>query len=224
MSTNLQLRFNLIWIIIPIAVIAILVFKPFSCGSQRSNFSLSKYTALLEGLDYTPADITDEPILPDTTIPPELVTATTTGSGYWVPESDYASGDSLDVDVSVVVLEDESAWVKVTIDSTEVKWHKLEHYDRPQKPIVRNWTAFVEYTNIGNNHTRFGIGVGYRIWRPFEINVSPAVSVSTNLDWIAGEFRLSRNIWSGVAIGGGCGYRIGADDGLHLSIGLSLEL
>ena len=204
-------------ILIIIAIIAALILSPFNCRSGASHSSLHSAIKWLVSNQYQQADHVTEP-KPDN-LPPavkESATAATYGEGYWIPESEYEPGDSVEVELSVVVLEDESAWVKVVIDSVEVKWVKLHHY---RTEVERKWTLHAGVSGAGT-----GLGIGYRIWKPLDINVSPGVSVSTSLDWIAPELVISRNVWSGVSVGAGVGYRFGVDDGLHLSGLVSIEL
>ena len=220
MSVRWQFKVSFLWVFLTVAISAILILKPFSCNSRPNQIDPSLYTPILDSLSYVQADPIDSPILPDSSIPDEIITTTITGSGYWLPDEPVAAGDSVSVDVSVIVLEDESAWVKVSIDGKPAVFHKISHYHKRVRLPERDWTIFVEAANCGQSP--IGVGGAYRIWKPLGINVSPAVAVSVNADWIAGEIRLSRNVWSGVALGIGCGYRTGG--GLHISGGLSLEL
>ena len=214
-----QWKINVTTLLLIAGIAFILIVSPFNCHSGASHSSLHSAIKWLVSNQYQQADPVTEP-KPDN-IPPDIkpvIISTVSGSGVWIPEIEYEPGDSVEVELSVVELIDESAWIKVTIDSVEVKWQKLEHY---HTEVQRKWTLYAE---VANCESRYGVGIGYRIWKPLEINVSPAVSVSTSLDWIAPELVISRNVWSGVSIGAGCGYRFGADDGLHLSAGLGVEL
>ena len=220
----MAIRFNIsVTTILLVAVVIFLVISPQTlCNAPRIKDRLSVVEAMqwLKTRMYQQAEAVTEP-KPEY-LPPavkETAVSTTHGEGVWIPPTNIEQGDSVEVEISVVELVNETAWVKVVIDGDEVKWHKLEHYHVPLPE--RKWTLFAEATNA---ESTIGIGIGYRIWKPLDINVSPAVSVSTSLDWIAGEVRLSRNIFSGVAFGGGVGYRFGAEDGLHLSAGVSIEL
>ena len=202
------------------------------CNSPRIASHSSLYSAIdwLKTHSYTAAEPTTDP-KPDN-LPPavkENATATVSGQSYWIPESEYAPGDTLEVELSVVELVDETAWVKVTIDSVEVKWVKLEHY---RTEVQRKWTLYAEIANVsqdGNDCSQYGIGVGYKLFNVLGSDIVPSASVSTSLDWIAGEVRLSRNIWSGVSVGGGVGGRlIMVEDELtgelHLSASIGIEL
>jgi len=108
-----------------------------------------------------------------------------------------------------------------------VEWVELSRYSRE---VERRWTAFVELANVaqsGDNRSlsgKLGVGVGYRLFSVADIDITPSTVVSTSLDWVAPELRLSRRVWSGVSVGAGVGYRVGLDEGLHLGISIGIEL
>jgi len=209
-------------ILLLIAIIAALILSPFNCRSKAPFPGWSKLHTELENLGYKPATHSTDP--KPVELPPavkESAAATTSGQGYWIPESEYVPGDSVEVELSVVVLSDETAWVKVVIDSVEVKFTKLEHYCTE---VQRKWTLYAEVSGAGT-----GLGIGYRIWKPLDINVSPGVSVSTSLDWIAGGICLSKNLFSGVSLGGSGGGRVIIRDDVlilepHIAGLISIEL
>ena len=216
-----QWKVNVTTILLIVAILLFIVFGDSFCNRPRIESNLNLYNAIqwLKTHAYQPAERVTEP-KPDNLSPPvrEGSTSTTSGQGYWIPESEYEPGDSVGVELSVVVLEDESAWVKVTIDSVEVKWHRLEHY---QRDIQRRWRLHLEITN---NNGDIGAGVGYKLFTVLGSDIVPSASVSTSLDWIAPEIIVSRNLFSGVSAGVGCGFRFGEGDGLHLSGLVSIEL
>lgn len=221
MSVKWEIKVSLLWIICAVAVTAILLFKPFSCDSERSHFDWSQTHTQLDSLNYTQADPVYDPILPDTVpIPDEIVTSTTSGSGSWIPTQTYTPADTVAVELSEITLIDGSHWIKLLIGGSEVIWREIQHYQAPAPE--RNWQAHVEVCNCDSS--RIGAGVGYNLLTVASVDVVPTVSVAVNADWIAPEIRLSHTVWSGVAVGAGAGYRFGADEGLHLSAGLSIEL
>lgn len=226
----IKFNINVSVLLVVCVVTSIFVLRPFSCPQKPSLPDYSLAHTELENIGYKPATNVPDPKPDD--LPPavkEGSTSTVSGQGYWTPETNYQLGDTLDVELSVVELADGTAWVKVTIDSVEVKWQRLEHYRAPLPE--RKWTLFAEAVN---SESRVGVGIGYRIFTVAEVNVSPALSISPRLDWIAGEVRVTKNIFSGVAIGGGVGWRLSTDvlttgdrlstNGLHLSAGISIEL
>lgn len=226
MNVNWKVNISVTTILFSATVVLLLVFvvSPFNCDSKPSHPDWVKLHTELESLGYKPATHSPDP--KPIELPPAIKQNTSSalsGSGYWVPDTTYTPDDSVAVEVSAITLIDNSRWVKVTIDGQEVKWHRLDYYHRDTSS---KWTLFAE---VANADSPIGIGAGYRIWKPLDINVSPALSVSTSLDWVAGEIRLSRNVWSGVAFGGGAGGRLVMveDDltvELHLSAGISIEL
>ena len=215
MAVDWKISISVFWIIV--AAFIIFIFKPFYCASKPSATEWTKLHTVMTELGYKPAKHSANP-KPDT-LPPEIqqaATSTVSSSGYWIPDSTITVNDTLEVELSTVMLEEE-AYTAILINDKNVIITKSEYY---YEYVQRRWTL---HTEIANAPNPVGMGIGYRIWQPWGVNVSPAVTVSTRADWIAGELRLSRNIWSGVAGGVGVGYRLG-DEGLHLSAGVSLEL
>ena len=206
-------------ILLIIGVVIIFIVRPFSCHPKPSHFDWTSIHTWLESHQYTQADPVSDPILPDSVpIPDEAVITTVTGSGTWIPTETYTPEDTLEVELTEVTLGDGSHWVKLTIDSVEVKWQRLQHYKIP--PPARRWTGFVEFTNCESSH--YGVGIGYKLFDVLSVDVSPAVSVSTRLDWIAGEVQLTRTIWSGISGGFGVGCRSNGE--LHISGLINIEL
>jgi len=216
---SVQWKISVTTILIIIGIAFVLIVSPFNCRSKAPFPGWSKLHTELENLGYKPATHSTDP--KPVELPPavkESATATTYGQGYWIPETSVTPLDTVPVVLTEVTLADNTHWVKLTINGDEVKWEKLEYY---HTEVERKWTLFAEVTNC---ESPYGVGIGYRIWKPLDVNVSPGVSVSTSLDWIAPELVISRNIWSGISVGAGCGYRFGVDDGLHLSGLVSIEL
>jgi len=206
-------------ILVLIAIISFLIFAKPDCGSHQSRDWTAMH-AWLKSHSYTQAETVTKP-KPEQ-LPPEIkrgTTATVSGDGYWIPEYEYTPEDTLPVELTTVALEDGTAWARVTISGKPAVWQRLEYY---HKTIERRWTGFFEVVNCPESIT--GIGAGYRVWEPLDINVVPSISVSTHFDWIAPEIRLTRNVWSGVSVGAGGGYRFGLDSGLHLSASVGIEL
>lgn len=221
MNVQYEIKISLLFVICLVGVGLILIFKPFSRDLTPSNINWTQIHTQLDSLSYTQADPVQYPILPDSVpTPPELVTSTTSGSGTWIAPEPIDEGDTLEVELSQIVLEDGSAWSQVTIDGEPVLWEELTYYQAPAPE--RRVQAHAEVCNCDS--ARLGVGMGYRLFTVAEVDVVPALSISIRADWIAPEVRLSHTVWSGVAVGLGGGYRLGVDEGLHLSAGLSLEL
>jgi len=213
------IKVSLLWIILITAAVFILL--PFFCDNRSGGHDFAAMRTWLKDHLYTQADPVSDP-KPDH-LPPGIkagATQTVTGEGLWIPATTYTPEDTIAVELTEVTLGDDTHWVKVVIDGTEVKWQRLQYY---HADIERRWRGFVEVTNCESS--RFGVGIGYKLFTVLGSDVVPSASVSTNLDWVAGEVQLSRTIWSGIGAGIGVGYRFhDTDDGLHISGLISIEL
>lgn len=184
--------------------------------------SLSLYGKIMRWRDYRPVMPVSDPILPESLAVLEPVTVETiSGTGVWIPDEPVAAGDSVPVEVSFVKLDDGSSWLKVIIGDKPVQWMDLSRYEKA--PAQRRVQAFAEVVAVCDRPV-VGFGIGYRLVDVVSVGVVPSVSTTTSLDWAAAEIRLTVQVWSGVSLGGGVGYRIGADPGLHLSGGIGVEL
>ena len=166
----------------------------------------------LDGVDMIPEDVPEEHVVQSVYV-----------HGSWTVPEDIAAGDTVPVEVSAVELIDGSKWVRLEIGGKPVSVDITAWSGPDPVQIVRRWTAFVEMAAV-SGQPALGIGVGYRICEPLGIGVSPSIVASPSLEWAAAELRLTRRVWSGVSAGGGVGYRIGEDPGLHLSAGVGVEL
>jgi len=217
---NVKLTINVVFLAVVVAAAVIVL--PLLCHKDGGSWDTSRAITWLKSHGYTA--VTEKPDHKPESLPPEVkdtATASAYGAGNWIPDQTYTPEDTVSVELSTVELPD-GLWARVTIDGKPIEWEQIDYH---REEIQRNWTAFVELTAVsqaGNDTSQIGIGVGYRIWQPLGVNVVPSVAVSTDLRWIAPELRITRNVWSGVSVGGGVGYRIG--DGLHLSVGVGVEL
>lgn len=220
MSINLDFRINLLTILLIVALIAILILRPFSAPSDASHIDWDVIHSFLESHHYVQADPVNKP-KPHNLSPEvkDVTSSSVSGSGTWSPDTEITPSDTLEVALSVVTLDDGTAWATVTIDSKPVVIHQLDYY---HQEIRRRWLAHVEVCNCETSLA--GVGLGYNLFDVAGVDVIPSVTVATRGDWIAPEVRFSRNIWSGVSASGGAGYRFGVERGLHLSAGISVEL
>ena len=156
-------------------------------------------------------------------IPPKIITETVYVSGTWTPDTVYTPADTLPVTVEGVGLIDGSRWMRIRIAGKPVNIDVSEWFGPSPARLDRRWQAHIEVAAVCDQ-PELGVGIGYRLCEPLGIGISPAVTVDPDLSWAAAELRLTRRVWSGVAIGIGGGYRLGEDTGLHLSAGVSVEL
>ena len=223
MPTDVKISVSLVWIIV--LVLGAILIRPFLCHQRNPTWDNSRVVAWLKDRGYMAASEakSNKPdSLPDSI--KETATATGYGTSTWIPEETYSPGDSIPVELSTIELPDGTWWARLSIDGKPVEWTRLEFH---REVVRRNWCAFVELAAVSSDSGQsspLGVGVGYTIWRPVAVNITPSVAVSTTFDWVAPELRLSRNVWSGVSVGGGVGYRLGEDDGLHLSASIGVEL
>lgn len=195
------------WSLVAIAILLIWLIRPFSCDSQPSKPDGSITHRIRE--KWRTMTVSDTITVIDT-----IYTAVE-ASGYWVPDTVYTPADTLPVEV-VVITNTDTVFVAVTIDSTLVAIDTLTFV-----PLVipeRRWQVFAEY----NDTQTMTVGVGYRVCEWKGIQVSP--SIGSNGEYAFAEIRLHRYVWSGVSCGVGVGYRILAEEGLHYSAGISIEL
>jgi len=195
------------WTILLAVILVIWLLRPFSCPSQPNNSKPTKYTDLVEKLRTMTVS--------DTITVIDTVFTAAEASGYWLPDTVYVPGDSLRVE-TVVVTSTDTVFIATTIDSIPVLYDTLT-FIPPELP-VRRVQGFAEY----NDTQTFAVGVAYRLAEWQGVQVSPAIG--SNGEYLFAEIRLSRKVWSGVSCGVGVGYRILVDEGLHYSVGVSIEL
>jgi hypothetical protein len=201
-------------------VVLLLVFVVSPCNSPGIEGGSSLHSAIkwLATHSYTEADPINKPTpsLPEPV--QESAVSTTHGTGIWIPTETYTPADTLEVELSVVELEDGSAFVKVTIDSVEVKWHRLEHYRRDTS------SRFTLFGEVTNRNGAIAVGIAYKLFTVASIDVSTAVSVSPQLDRVAGGIQLTRKLLGNISFGVGGGYGLGANDGGYVSGLVSIGL
>jgi len=142
------------------------------------------------------------------------------GSGEYSPDTIISPEDTISVEVYVSVGDNEPPEVVLEIDSIPVEITGVEWYSR--EVPERNWQVIFSITN--SEIDRFGAGVAYRFAEISEVNLSISGTVGLTGKWISPELRMSKNVWSGVAIGAGFGYRFGSENAPHFSANISLEL
>ena len=200
-----------------ILLIAALVFicRP-SCGDRGSPLPIPHHLAQwLSGRGYG-LQTGDDP-KPDRPPKPKP-TSEGEGSGYVVATQPVAVGDTVPVELDVVEYPD-GFWARVTVGPDTVYWEKLEFRRYPT-----NWRAGAELVNT--HWPDWGIYAGRRLFDIGPVEMQGAVAVDADPavvpEWAAVEARAAVH-WSTLEAGVGAGYRVGQDQGLHLSAGVGIR-
>jgi len=167
-----------------------------------------KNTAVVSG--DTIKQFTDTDTLADPVVVIEAI-------GTWIPTHTVTPSDTLAVEVGIITTADSTAIIGITIDSIPVSIDTIIPIVSIPQLQVRRWVLLAEYSNAG-----VGVGIGYRLFDISNYSISPCITMDINTAWVAGTVRVSKKVWSGVAVGIGAGYRY--DDGFHLSGSISIEL
>jgi hypothetical protein len=220
MATAWKFNVSITTVLLIVGIAILLLCSDSLCNSPRieGHSSLSNAIKWLTNHSYVTADPVNKPTPHNLPKPVQESAVTTThGTGIWIPDSTVTPDDTLAVELSVIVLEDESAWGQVTIGGKPAVITELKYYRRDTRSRLG---LFAEYSNSG-----IGCGINYRLFAVANTTLSPAVAVSTQLDWVAGEVQLSRTLFGNVSAGVGCGYQLSGDSGgLHFSGLVSIGL
>jgi len=193
----------------PWVVIALLLFLPRTEQKPAPQFKYFKKPA-----DFAQAKPSNIPPVPDSI----FTDASPAPEEAYHGEGSVAVCDTvLPVTIEIIEFEDEPPFVLVEVGDSIVTFDSLYHYEIPPP----RWRGCVEAVPIGDNWEA-GVGVGYRLFSTGDYNWCPAVIVGDT--WIAGEMRCFRYITNHVSIDIGAGYRLGEEEGLHIGVGVGVDL
>ena len=208
------MRLEIKWWMFAIVIMAVFLIVNAVCRPESdSKVAEYEYIEVMENFDYSVATEVSDPPLPDSimdTIGGNIEEALT-GSAVWVPSESIESGEEVPVEFSVIELDDSSVWVKASINGDVLKWERIEHFKEESE--IRRWKLQIEMANC--SASPYGIGIGYQATKLIGFGVTPSVSVSTELAWIAGQVKISHTIFSGFSGEIGGGYRLNLREDLH---------
>lgn len=195
-----------LWAIIAGCFLLIWLFYPVTCTTEPNNAKPDINTHFRE--KWRTIAVSDTITMIDT------VYTGITAAGRWIPDTVYTPADTLPVEIITISTTD-TVFIAATIDDVPVIFDTLVTV--PLELPERRWLIFAEYNELG---PAGGIG-----WRAFEwrsVQFSPAIGAGDG--YAFAELRIHRRLWSGVSAGVGIGYRFVQDEGLHLGVGISIEL
>lgn len=207
------------YLIVVLMLVTVVMLRCLCEKNQPSSEGLVESITSLVQNDFTPAEIIDHPIIPDSVdIPNEdIIEATLTGHGH-VSVCDTV----LPVLVEYVKPLDTTPFVKVTVGDSTVVFEELKYYDSQEGLLeAPHWRVGIGACLIHETIEPSLTGLYYPLKTG---SVSIGIGVGVGNAWVAPMIRVAHDITKHSHVGAGIGHRFFEDEGLHIEVGIEFDL